>query len=219
MTASERECKCNDCYPAKESLSFAVRVAIALAALLSLPVGSTAATIALGGISFNTLIPSGGGSPGVTNFEIDNFTGAYALPSDFPAIANLTFQNSQLVLTEQGGTQVTIALGDLTPGANTPNVLDFSSTLDLVSATFTATLSSETFALSDGTTFEATSSQISSEVTPSSAATLTPDLDFSLIVVSGSSVPTSVPEPRSLCLACMAVIGVIACGLRKRSLF
>ena len=175
------------------------------------------ATLALGGVSFNTLIPGGAGVSGVTNFEVDNFTGAFALPSDFPVIANLIFQNSQLVLTEQGGTQDVISLGSLTPGAATPNVLDFSSTIGFVSAAFTATLSSQTFTLSDGTTFEASSSQISSEVSPSAGPTLSPDIDFSLIIVSGTSVPTSVPEPRWLLLPLVALAGMAAIRRHRRA--
>jgi hypothetical protein len=192
------------------SLSVAVRLSVALAAFFLLPIASGAATIALGGVSFSTLIPSGGGVAGVTDFEVDNFTGSFALPNDFPVSENLTFQNSQLVLTEQGGTQEVIPLGDLTPGADTPNSLDFSSTLNFVSAAFTATLSSQTFALSDGTAFEATSSQISSAVNPSMGLTLSPDIDFSLIVVSGTSVATTVPEPRSLSLAFIASAAILA---------
>jgi hypothetical protein len=191
-------------------LASPARAAFALAVFLLLPAASYAATIALGGISFNTLIPSGGGVAGVTDFEVDNFTGAFALPADFPVIANVTFQNSKLVLTEQGGAQEVILLGDITPGANTPNSLDFSSTLDFVSAAFTATLSSQTFALSDGTNFQAASSQISSEVNPSVGLTLSPDIDSSLIVVSGTSIATTVPEPRSFSLAFIAALGVLA---------
>jgi hypothetical protein len=185
------------------------RVPVALTAFFLLPLASYAATIALGGISFNTLIPSGGGVAGVTDFEVDNFTGSFVLPYDFPVIANLTFQNSKLVLMEQGGAQEVISLGDITPGANTPDALDFSSTLNFVSAEFTATLSSQTFALSDGTTFLATSSQISSAVNPSAASTLSPDIDSSLIVVSGTSVATTIPEPRSLSLAFIALATIL----------
>jgi len=205
-----KEFHCKQSYTPGVTLAVAGRVSVALTVFFLLPIASYATTVALGGISFNTLIPSGGGLAGVTDFEVDNFTGSFALPSDFPVIANLTFQNSKLVLTEQGGTQEVIPLGDITPGANTPNSLDFSSTLDFVSAAFTATLSSQTFALSDGTTFEATSSQISSAVDPSAGSTLSPDIDFSLIVASGTSVATSVPEPRSLPLAFIASASLLA---------
>lgn len=208
--------QCKECYIAGTSLATLAHLAIALPVLLVWPMASNAATIALGGISFNTLIPSGGGVPGLTSFEVDNFTGSFALPSDFPVIANLTFQNSQLTLTEQGGAQDLILLGDVTPGANTPNALDFSSTLNFVSATFTATLSSQTFALSDGTTFEASSGQISSTVTPASGLILSPDIDFSLIFASGNSVPTTIPEPQTLSLTLITLVGAI-CRLRARS--
>jgi hypothetical protein len=207
-----KEVHCNKSYKTVVTLA-RERIAITLTAFLLLPIDSYAATIALGGISFNTLIPSGGGAPGVTDFEVDNFTGSFALPSDFPVIANLTFQNSELVLTKQGGTQEIIPLGDITPGADTPNSLDFSSTLNFVSAAFTATLSSQTFVLSDGTTFQAASSQISSAVNPSAGLTLSPDVDSSLIVVSGTSVATTIPEPRSLSLAFIgsaSILGILA---------
>jgi hypothetical protein len=212
----EKEFHCRKCHTARVSFAATARLAVALTIFLALPAASRSATIALGGISFNTLIPSGAGVAGVTNFEVDNFTGLFALPSDFPAVANLIFENSKLVLTEQGGAQDVISLGALAPGANTPTLLDFSSTLNFVSAAFTATLSSQTFALSDGTTFEASSSQISSEVTPSSGSTLSPDIDFSLIVVSGTSVPTTIPEPRELALTLIALAGVIAGRLRRQ---
>ena len=180
-----------------------------------LPATARATTIALGGISFNTLIPSGGGVQGVTDFELDNFSGIYALPPEFPAIGDVTFENSTLVLTKTGGVQDVISLGDLAPGANTPSVLSFSSQVDFVSATFTATLSAATFTLSDGTTFHASGNQISSEVTPSSGSTLSPDVDFSLITVAGTSGPTAVPEPRALFLELVALAGG-AYGLRRR---
>ncbi len=213
MAANGRTFHRKKCYTQRVSLATA-KLVFALTAFLVLPVASRAATLALGGVSFNTLIPSGAGVSGVTDFEVDNFTGAFALPSDFPVVANLTFENSQLALTELGGTQVVISLGDLTPGATTPTALDFSSTLNFVSATFTATLSLQNFALSDGTTFEASSSQISSEVTPSSGSTLSPDIDFSVILVSGTSVPTSVPEPRWLSLPLIAL--AFAASRRRR---
>jgi hypothetical protein len=101
------------------------------------------------------------------------------------------------------------------PGANTPNILSFSSQVNFVSASFTATLSAATFTFSDGTTFHASSNQISSEVTPSSGSTLSPDVDFSLITVAGTSGLTAIPEPRSIFLALLAWAGG-AYGLRKR---
>ena len=62
--------------------------------------------IALGVLSFDQLIPSAGGSPGINGFTISNLSGPFALPPDLPVITSLTFNSA--VLTQ------------LTPPALTP---------------------------------------------------------------------------------------------------
>lgn len=43
--------------------------------------------ISVGVLSFDQLIPAGGGSPGVNGFTISNLSGLFALPPDFPVAA------------------------------------------------------------------------------------------------------------------------------------
>ncbi len=172
-------------------------------------------TTSLGDIAFNTLIPSAVGSPGVNDFAIDNFTGGFSLPPDFPASDPLTFLNSTLTLTVTGGSQQTIDLGDLGPGSYTPVSLQFSDATNFIAATFSATLSPTEFSLSDGTIFQTASSQILVNLTPSAGSTLSPDTDFALITA--SSTQSAVPEPATGAL----VVALLGFGLwfRMRARF
>jgi hypothetical protein len=170
ITYNQSVCAFRGTRPSRRRSLLAVASASLLAAatLVSLTCAPLSAdTIGLGVFSFNTLIPGAPGSPGVNDFAIDNFTGSSALPPDFPATDALTFMNSAVVLTMQGGSQQTVSLGDLGPGSVTPTALQFSATTNFTSAVFTATLSPTIFAISGGGSFQASSSQISAILSPS----------------------------------------------------
>jgi len=165
-----------------------------------------ASIINLGVVSFNTLIPSAPNSPGLNDFEIDNFTGSSNLPPDFPVSGPLTFDNTSLLLTFQGGSQQTVLLGNLAPGSYTPVALQFSATKALTSAILKATLSQTALALYNGSSSQASSPQISVSLLPSSGVTLAADTDFALIAVNIRS--TAAPEPASAVLLLLALAGV-----------
>jgi hypothetical protein len=155
------------------------------------------ASIDLGVLSFNTLIPGAPNSPGLNDFEIDNFTGASDLPPDFPVSGPLTFDNSSLLLTFQGGSRQTVLLGDLAPGSYTPASLQFSATMAFTSALFKATLSQTGLSLYDGSSTQASSAQISINLVPSAGA-------YSLIAVNVGT--AAVPEPNPAILELLALI-------------
>lgn len=165
------------------------------------------ASVNLGDLSFNTLIPSAPGSPGINQFEVDNFTGAFALPPDFAAMSGLSFDSATLLLNLVGGSTQTVALGDLTEGSNTPLSVQFSASNGFTSAQLTATLNQTKFSLAGGSSFNAASGQINVLLTPASGTTLVPDTDFALITISGTS--TAIPEPPGIWLATALVLIIV----------
>jgi hypothetical protein len=173
--------------------------------------------ISIGVFSFNNLNPAAGGSPGINDFEIDNFTSLlFGLPPDFPVVDLLTLTGVRISLFGSGGGSPQVfRLGDLTPGLYTPTGLQFLDTSQFASATLQATISQTTFSLSDGTTFLADSSTISSTILPSSGSVLQPGQDFAILSVSGSL--NSIPEPRySVLVLGILVVGLITIQLRRR---
>ena len=174
-----------------------------------LPALIRADTVSLGIFSLNTLIPGVPGSPGVNDFAIDNLSGSFSLLPDFPASDPLTFMNSSVVLTLQGGSQQTITLGNLGSGSFTPASLQFSASTSFTSAIFTATLNPTSFSLGGGSSFQAASPQLSVILSPSSGAVLSPGVDFARI-----SVTSSVPEPHPGLLVLTGFAAAI--WLRKR---
>jgi hypothetical protein len=176
--------------------------ALVLTAFLA-PTAARASAM-LGVISYNALIPGAPRSPGVNDFEIDNFTGGFVLPPDFPVTSSLAFQNSSLLLTLQGGTQSTILLGDLTPGVYTPDALQFSAATGFSSALFTATLDQTSLSVPGGPPLQASSALLSVELTPSSGPALVQDSDFTFITV--ATTPLTTPEPN------FAPFGILVSG-------
>lgn len=175
-----------------------------------------ASTILLGSLSYDTFIPaSGDGSPGVNAFDIANLTGAFNLPEDFPVADDLTFQSAMLTLTLADMSQQIFDLGDIAPGFLLDNdgnpVVQVRSDKNFISAEFTASLSSLSFTLFDGTPVTAGSSVLHALLTPSSGQTLIADADFSLI--STSSAAATTPEPGSILLF---IGGLVALARRRR---
>jgi hypothetical protein len=145
--------------------------------LLLAPTVATCATVDLGLISFDLLIPGTANAPGVNVFNIFNFTGdpasgGFALPPDFPVLDSLTLLNSSLTLMS-GGPPMMIPLGDLGPGALSPtSSMQFPDTSVFTGAIFTATLGQTAFLLSDGSTFHPRSPVITAEFLRASGPSL-----------------------------------------------
>ncbi len=188
--------------------------------LLVGPAASFAATINIGILSFDVLIPGDpvAGIAGINVFSVANYTNnAFGCnpvdPCDFPVSDSLTFFNSVLTLITPGGPD-TIPLGDIDAGGlgSSPEFLG-----DLVfsSAIFTATLSQTSFHLVDGTLFTAASSAFSAVLSPSLGSTLTPGTDLVLLTVSEPQAPT-VPEPSSVLLLGCGLAGLIGVKTRSR---
>ena len=73
------------------------RVSLALILLGIRPL--SADIVNIGVLSFNNLNPGSHGSPGINDFEIDNFTrGIFALPPDFPVVGSITLDGVQVSL-------------------------------------------------------------------------------------------------------------------------
>lgn len=160
----------------------------------------------IGVFSFNNLNPGVSGSPGINDFEIDNFTGSlFGLPPDFPVADSITFDGVQATLFPSGGgSSQTISLGDLAPGVYTPDGLQFLDTSQFAEATLQATLSQTSFALSDGATFLADSAAIDATLLPSLGPVLQPGQDFVILSVSGEV--SAIPEARHSALFLVILI-------------
>lgn len=178
-------------------------------------VAAWAGPAAVGTLSFDVFIPPSGGTPGVNAFNISNFTGAFALPPGFPVSTAVSFNTASLMLTLQGGSTQTVPLGNLVPGplldsSGKPlSSLQFSSSMNFMSATFVGILSQTTFLLVDGTTFVAASPTLSFTLLPSSGSSLVAGRDLGTLDVA------PVPEPGTLILMAIALAGLlVANGIR-----
>jgi hypothetical protein len=169
-----------------------------------IPTLSFADSINIGVISFDTLIPGGGGSPGVNAFNIANLTGSGLFP-DFPVSDSLTFLGSSLTLIMPGGGSSVISLGDIGAGGASVEVLDTSL---FSSAMFTATLSQAGFLLYDGTLFIPSSTAFAATLLPAFGSELEPDAALALLAVSNAPV-SSVPEPDSVVLLVIGLVPLI----------
>ncbi len=115
-----------------------------------------------------------------------------------------------------GGASQTFELGNIGPGelldSDGNPVVQFSSSSQFTSATLTATLSQTTFALSDGSTFNASPS-ISVELTASVGGLLVAGVDFAPIYAEARS-RAATPEPGTLILLPLGLLAVAA--LKRR---
>ena len=155
-----------------------------------------ASTIYAGGLSYDTFIPAGGGSPGVDAFDVANLTGDFSLPPDFPIVDGLTFQSAMLILTLSDFSQQMFDLGDIGPGflldgVGSP-VVQVAGDQAFQSAEFVATLSPSVFMLADGSIVMVPSTALNVFLLPFSGHTLVVDVDQALIPAS-----SSIPEPAS----------------------
>jgi hypothetical protein len=178
-----------------------LRFGLVLTAILACS-GARANVIDLGFLSFDNVIPAGPGSAGVNGFTVANLTGdpalgGFALPPSFPSLSFVTFTSATLDLA--GPLPQTLSLGDLAPGFYDPFTLGttFPDTVSFSSATFTATLSQTVLNLPGGSSFTASSPNLTVVLSPSSGGFLTPGVDLAVISVSGT---LTTPEPTSALL-------------------
>lgn len=182
---------------------------------LFLPLSVLGATIGIGLVSFDSVVPGTPGNPGVNGFSISNFTGdpsfgGWAIPPDFPVFSSLVFLNPQVILFDGSSTQ-TVLLPSFSPGSDSPVSLQFLSEIQFVSATFTATLSQTSLQLSDGSTF-LSGATVAAQLSPSNGQFLEAGTDFAVLSVS------EVPEPATLWVPGLCVLFGILAAHRRRAL-
>jgi hypothetical protein len=195
---------------------------LAVMMLIAPVVAAHADPINLGFISFDNLIPSDGGIPGIDGFTIGNLTGdpaagGFGLPTDFPVFSPILFVNSILTVVENG-LSTDYLLGNIGPGFFQPDVLQFLTSAQITSATFAAQLGPLVFTLADGTIWSANSTSVTASLLPSSGSFLTAGLDVALLTVDASqqsTPPSSVPEPRTWLLVASGI--AIVAGWRART--
>ncbi len=182
---------------------------------LILPALAHADTVNVGYFSYDTL---DAGPNGTNVFNIFNFTGASALPPDFPVVDPLTFTSVMFTLTGPSAPLTEpIPLDDIPPGPFTPpDTLKFPDTAEFLSAMLSFTLNQTSFLLADNTTFVADSAQAAALLLPSPGnASLMPG-DLQLLEVTGHFVDnTAVPEPASFPIALIAFAAVL-CRMRSK---
>ena len=174
--------------PGWTTSSFLSRALLGLLLVLMGSATARADSLNVGVLSFDVLIPGA-----IDAFTVNNSTEAFKLPPDFPVSSTLIFSSPTLTLTESG-TPSSMSLADVGPGFSQQLVLD---SANFSEADFSAQLSQTLFALSDGTSFQASSNILTATLLPSSGPSLTPGVDSVLLTVSGSVVATPVPEPSS----------------------
>ncbi len=145
-------------------------------------------------------------APGTTAFEIDNLTGADALPDyGFPVETDITF--TSLTLTYWvGGILEAASVPDVVPGTTYAVLLPDSTSID--SASLSGLLTPSTFQLSDGSLWQFSTDILSVALEPSSGPELTVDVDSNLIAADASS-----PEPAT---AVLVLAGLGLAGLLRR---
>lgn len=178
-----------------------------------------AASINLGFLSFDTLIPGADGAPGVNGFTIADLTGDPAVTGgsgidpDFPVFSLVIFQSAKLTLTSAGQVATEIDLGDLGPGFNTPLSAQFPDTEQFASAVLTLVLGQAILQLADGSVFLADKAEITVTLLPAFGNSLIPGSDLALIELNGVIAPSGIPEPGTLGLVFCA-LGALAVARR-----
>jgi hypothetical protein len=182
--------------------------------VFALAVSCTGATLNLGVLSYDLLIPGDGTLPGVTSFNIANLTldpvaGGFALPPDFPVYSLVLFQDVVLRLVT-ATSLTTISLGDLPPGFFSTPELEFPEDTVFLEAEFSAKLSAKILTLDDSSVLTATSTQLSAILLPANGSSLVAGSD---LVVIQTAATGEVPETASWLLVAAGL--VLLCVLRS----
>jgi hypothetical protein len=182
--------------------------------LVSFATGSQAATIPIGFVFFQ------GVNPDFNFFSIANQTGDPAdggsASEDFPIFTSIVFTDSMLTVVRDE-ISTTLSIGDIGPGPG-PDFLEFLRTDQISSATFSASINSLLFTLSDGSAWVADSHLLSATVLPSESRAFLSEFDFVLLTVEASAQaepPAPVPEPSTALLVASGIAGLAA--RRKRN--
>jgi hypothetical protein len=183
-----------------------IRTAVAVFTLLAtrLP----AASINFGLASFDVLIPEDGPQLGINVLNFQNFTGAFALPPDFPVLTPVSLTDFTVTIDSPGGTQL-LSLGTLAPGAFPSGAsLQFASNFLIHSITLSGNLDPTLLILSGGG-----SAQVATLVTyilsPSAGPTLQAGVDLGVVTLETVS---DIPEPASFLLC----LGAITASIIRR---
>jgi hypothetical protein len=175
-----------------------------LVLILCGPRSVSAAPISVGVISFDTFIagPDGSNAFFIANLTGDPALGGFALPSEFPVASFLSFDSPTLSWVGASGSPYDFGGASIGPGSLDPTpAIQFSDTLTLLSATFSATLSDSFFQLTDGRFFEASSRAMTFTLSGAGGGALVPG-DFAILSIDANEVTTTspIPEPGSLIL-------------------
>ena len=157
------------------------------------PFGSMAATFNFGLVSYDVLIPSDAQQLGVNVLNLQNFTGASALPPDFAITDGLTFSNLVITVTTADGS-LAQNFGNFGPGALPANAfLQFPSNTNIDSVILSATLIQNQFNVAGFGLQTVQDNLLLYQLLPSAGGTLQPGIDFGVLTVDGA--PSSIPEP------------------------
>lgn len=178
--------------------------ALLIVLALGFPARAAAMSIPVGALVFDAIVPG----PGGTNaFFISNFTGAFALPPEFPVASSLVFDTPLLEWTP--GSSFDFGNVGIGPGNHDPELqIQFSDAELFTSATFSALLSQAVFTLTDGRLFQASSTTIAATLV-NPGGTLAPG-DFAILSIEADEItepPVAVPEPSSMMLLGVALAG------------
>lgn len=191
------------------------RVLSMMVLLVSFATAAQAATIPIGFVFFQ------GVSADFNLFSIANQTGDPAdggsASDDFPIFTSVVFTDSTLTVV-QGEISTTLLIGDIGPGPG-PDFLEFLRTDQISSATFSASINSLLFNLSDGSAWVADSHLLSATILPSGGRAFLSEFDFAVLTVEASAQaepPAPVPEPSTAFLVATGIAGLAGWRKRKR---
>lgn len=191
------------------------RVLSMLVLFVSCATAAQAATIPIGFVFLQ------GFNADINFFSIANQTGdpadGGAASEDFPIFTSIVFTNSILTVV-QGGISTPFPIGDISPGAG-PDFLQFAATDQISSATFSASIISLLFNLSDGSAWAADSHLLRATVLPSEGRAFLSEFDFALLTIEASpqaEPPAPVPEPATALLVASGIAGLAGWRKRKR---
>ena len=188
---------------------------LGLFALLAAAAPARADTIAVGAVWFQTDYLGTYDFIEILNLSGDPSDGGYAEPPAYPVYTPLSFENATITYVTEDGTENTVLLGTISPGAWIPDDLYFDPSVEFASIAFSAAIYPATF-LVGSQPYQATDITASSLLQNGDGSPLLPFLAYADIDVQAD--PTgSIPEPRSALLAASALLAGLGARRRKRS--